>query len=90
MAEKRELTHYIEGSGGRQEGSATLIKEKKQRGRGIEDEGQEQEAVHSTHDQCREAWKTAESCSVTESGYLNYRYGRLSLVRFWVTVGTGP
>ena len=29
-AEKRELTHCIEGSGGRQEGSTTLIKEKEQ------------------------------------------------------------
>ena len=27
-AEKRELTHCIQGSGGRQEGLATLIKEK--------------------------------------------------------------
>ena len=27
-AEKRELTHCIQGNGGRQEGSATLIKEK--------------------------------------------------------------
>ena len=35
----------------------------------------------STHGQRREAWKTAESCGVTESGYLKYRYGRLSLVR---------
>ena len=26
------------------------------------------EAVHSTHGQRREAWKTAESCGVTESG----------------------
>ena len=40
VAEKRELTHCIQGSGGRQEGSATLIKEKEQQGRGIEDEGQ--------------------------------------------------
>ena len=39
------------------------------------------EAVHSTHDQRWEAWKTVESCGVTESGYLKYRYGRLSLVR---------
>ena len=31
-AEKRELTHYIQGSGRRQEGSATLIKEKEKRG----------------------------------------------------------
>ena len=46
--------------------------------------------MHSTHDQCREAWKTVESFGVTESGYLKYRYGRLSLVRVWVTVGTGP
>ena len=45
MAEKRELTHCIEGSGGRQEGSATLIKEKEQRGPGIEDEGQKRESV---------------------------------------------
>ena len=28
--EKRELTHCIQGSGGRQEGSTTLIKEKGQ------------------------------------------------------------
>ena len=70
----REITHYIEGSTGRQEGSATLIKEKEQRGRGIEDEGQEQEAMHSTHDQLREAWKTTESYGVTKSGYLKYKY----------------
>ena len=38
-AEKRELTHCIEGRGERQEGSVTLIKEKGQRGWGIEDEG---------------------------------------------------
>ena len=75
MAEKRELNHCIEGSGGRQEGSATLIKKKDQRGSSIEDEGQKREAVHSTHDQCWEAWKTAESCGVMESGYLKYRYG---------------
>ena len=39
-----------------------------QQGRGIEDEGQKQEVVHSTHDQFREAWKTAESYGVMESG----------------------
>ena len=39
-AEKRELTHCIQGSDERQEGSATLIKEKEQRGQGIEDKGQ--------------------------------------------------
>ena len=39
-AEKREFTHCIQGSGGRQEGSATLIKENEQQGQGIEDEGQ--------------------------------------------------
>ena len=60
-AKKRELTHCIQGSDGRQEGSATLIKEKEQRGQGIEDEGQKREAVHSTHGQHREAWKTAGS-----------------------------
>ena len=61
MAEKRELNHYIEGSGGRQEGSATLIKEKEQRGRGIEDEGQIGSSA-GTHGQRWEAWKTAGSC----------------------------
>ena len=81
MTEKRELTHCIEGSGGRQEGSTTLIKKKEQRGSSIEDEGQKSEAVHSTHDQCREAWKTTESYGVTGSGYLKDREDRLSLVR---------
>ena len=66
--EKRELTHCIQGSGGRQEGSATLIKEKGQGGQGIEDEGQRREAARSTHSQRREAWKTAESYGVMESG----------------------
>ena len=42
-----------------------LIKKKEQRGSSIEGEGQKREAVHSTHGQCREAWKTAESCGVT-------------------------
>ena len=70
----RKLNHCIEGSGGRQEGSATLIKENEQRGRGIEDEGQKWEAVHSTHGQRREAWKTVESCGVMESGYSKYTY----------------
>ena len=74
MAEKGELTHYIEGSGGRQEGSATLIKKKEQRGSSIEGEGQKREAVHSTHGQYREAWKTAENSGVMESGYPKYRY----------------
>ena len=32
VVEKRELTHYIEGNGGRQEGSTTLVKGKEQRG----------------------------------------------------------
>ena len=73
-AEKRDLTHCIEGIGGRQEGSFTLIKEKGQWGQGIEDEGQKREAMHSTHGQRREAWKTAESSGVTESGYPEYRY----------------
>ena len=31
-AERRNINHCIEGSGGRQEGSATLIKEKEQQG----------------------------------------------------------
>ena len=46
--------------------------------------------MHSTHDQRQEAWKIAESCGVTDSGYLKVQICRLSLVRIWVTVGTGP
>ena len=46
--------------------------------------------MHSTHDQRREAWKTTESCGVTDSGYFKVQIRRLSLVRVWVTVGTGP
>ena len=38
--EKREFTHCIQGSDERQEGSTNLIKEKGQRGQGIEDKGQ--------------------------------------------------
>ena len=83
-AEKGELTHCIEGSSGRQEGSATLIKKKEQRGSSIEGEGQKREAVHSTHGQWREAWKTVESCGVTGSGYLKDKEDRLSLIRVWV------
>ena len=43
-------------------------------GRGIEDEGQKRSDRGSgahTHDQRREAWKTAESCGVMESGSSN-------------------
>ena len=32
------------------------------------------ETVHSTHGQRREAWKTAKSSGVTESGSPEYRY----------------
>ena len=39
-AERRKLNHCIEGSGRRQEGSATLIKKKEQRGSSIKDKGQ--------------------------------------------------
>ena len=63
MAKKRELNHYIKGSGERQEGSATLIKEKEQRGRGIEDEGHKKGSSAGTHGQRWEAWKTTGSCS---------------------------
>ena len=55
----------------RQEGLATLIKEKEQRGQVIEDKlqkGRDQGSGAYTRDQHREAWKTAESCGVTESG----------------------
>ena len=41
-AERRKLNHYIEGSGGRQEGSATLINKKEQRGSSIEDKRQKE------------------------------------------------
>ena len=46
-------------------------KGKGEMGRGIEDEGQKQSDRGSgahTHDQRWEAWKTAESCGVMESG----------------------
>ena len=46
--------------------------------------------MHSTHDQHWEAWNTAERCGVMDSGYLKVQIQRLSLVRVWVTVGTGP
>ena len=46
--------------------------------------------MHSTHDQRQEAWKTAESCGVMDSGYLKVQIRQLSLVRVWVTIGTGP
>ena len=46
--------------------------------------------MHSTHDQRQEAWKTAESCGVTDSSYFKVQIHRPSLVRVWVTVGTGP
>ena len=48
------------------------------------------EAVHSTHGQSREAWKTVERNGVMDSGYLKVQIRRLSLVRVWVIVGTGP
>ena len=58
-------------------------------GRGIEDEGQKRSDPH-THDQRREAWKTVESCGVTESGSSSID-GPTFIVRvFGVTVGTGP
>ena len=58
MAEKRELTHCIEGSGGRQEGSKRsnepeALKTKDSQGSSV-----------GTHGQHWEAWKTAGSCGV--------------------------
>ena len=50
-------------------------------GQGIKDKGQkgsDQGSGAHTHDQRWEAWKTAESCGVTESGYLK--------VQIWPTV----
>ena len=57
--------------------------------------GRLQEAVvkgsnASTHGQRWEAWKTAESYGVTDSGYLKVQIRQLSLVRVWVTLGTSP
>ena len=86
-AERRKLNHCIEGSGGRQEGSVTLINKKEQRGSSIKDKGQKSEAVHSTHDHCREAWKTAESCGVMGSSYLKDKEDRLSLIRVGLLLG---
>ena len=90
VAEKRELTHYIQGSGGRQEGSATLIKEKDQQGRGIEDEGQKKGSSAGTHGQRWEAWKTAGSCGVTESDSSSTDRSTFTVRVFGVTVGTCP
>ena len=50
-------------------------------GRGIEDKGQKGSDRGSdahTHDQCREAWKTAESCSVTSKRQPTVQMHRLS------------
>ena len=45
------------------------------------------EAVHSTHGQRREAWKTAESSGVTESGYPKYRYVDCHYLGFGLLLG---
>ena len=61
-------------------------------GRGIEDEvqkGSDRGSGACTHDQRQEAWKTAESCGVTESGSSSTDRSTVT-VRVWVTVGTGP
>ena len=39
--------------------------------------------MHSTHDQCREAWKTAEKLWCDGKRLLQVQLGRLSLVRVW-------
>ena len=83
--EKSKKTTVPEWS--RRESSTTALKAAaKTRGLSYPHKGKgatrpRREAVHSTHGQCREAWKTAKSCGATKSGYLKYRYGRLSLVR---------
>ena len=62
--------------------------------RGIEYKGQKGSDRGSgahTHDQRREAWKTAESCSMTSKRQFKVQMRRLSqLGFFWVTVGIGP
>ena len=83
VAEKREFTHCIQGSGGRQEGSATLIKEKEQRGQGIEDEGQKGK-------RCPVPMVSAgkhgilQRAVVRQKVEVRVQIDRLSLVRVWI------
>ena len=61
-------------------------------GRGIEDEvqkGSDRGSGACTHDQRREAWKTAKSYGVMESGSLSTDRPTVT-VRVWVTIGIGP
>ena len=62
-------------------------------GQGIEDEGQKWSDRGSdahTHDQRQEAWKTAESCGVTESGGSSTDRPTFIVRVFGVTIGIGP
>ena len=62
-------------------------------GQGIEDEGQKRSDRGSgahTHDQCWEAWKTAEIYGVIESGSSSTDRPNFVVRVFGVTVGTGP
>ena len=68
-------------------------KGKEATGRGIEDKGQKGNDRGSgahTHDQRREAWKTAESCGVTESSSSSTDRPTFAVRAFGVTVGIGP
>ena len=54
-------------------------------GQGIEDKGQKgsnQGGGAHTHDQCQEAWKTAESCSMTSKRQFKVQIRRLSQLGF--------
>ena len=62
-------------------------------GRGIKDKGQKGSNRGSgahTHDQCREARKTAESCSVTSKRKFKVQIGQLSQLGFWDIIRIGP
>ena len=62
-------------------------------GRGIEDKGKKGSDRGSgthTHDQRWEAWKTAESCGVTESGSSSTDRPTFTVRVFGVIVGIGP
>ena len=76
-----------------QEGSATLINGEGAMGRGIKDKGQKGSDWGSdthTRDQHRKSRKNAGSYDVISKRQFKVQIGRLSQLRFWVTVGIGP
>ena len=63
--------------------------EKEQRAEVLKTKDRRGSGAH-THDQCQEAWKTAESCGVMESGSSSIDGPTFTVRVFGVTVGTGP